>query len=182
MAAALFGLRIARPDGPDTAGAVEDVSIASAGLLPGGYASPPEVVEAMAELDVDLSGHRSTQVSPELVAAADLVLGLGRRHAREVVLMDPTSWPRTFTLKELVRRGDTVGPRAAGEPVAGWLARLHKGRERTGLVGSSPDDDVSDPLGGPLSAYRATARELGALADAVAGLLWAPRPIRPLPG
>ena len=40
MAAALFG-RLALVGGDD---APEEVSVASAGLLPGGYASPPEVV------------------------------------------------------------------------------------------------------------------------------------------
>jgi protein-tyrosine-phosphatase len=83
MAAALFG-RLALVDGDD---APEDVSVVSAGLLQGGYASPPEVVTAMAELGIDVSTHCSTQISADLVASSDLVLGMGRRHAREVVLL-----------------------------------------------------------------------------------------------
>jgi protein-tyrosine phosphatase len=178
MAAALFG-RLA-PVGEDDA--PEQVTVASAGLLVGGYASPPEVVAVMAELGLDLSGHCSQQVSGQLVAASDLVVGMARRHAREVVILDPAAWERTFTLKELVRRGDHVGERARHETLSSWLGRLHQGRERTDLVGRSAEDDVADPLGGSMGEFRVTARELGSLVERVASLLWTPRGIRSLPG
>lgn len=178
MAAALFG-RLALVSGDD---APEDVSVTSAGLLPGGYASPREVVTVMAERGLDLSAHRSVQISPELVAAADVVLAMARRHAREVVLLDAGAWMRTFTVKEFVRRGEAAGRRGADEALDPWLERLHHGRRRPDLVGSSDDDDVSDPIGGPLDGYRRTARQLGNLVDGVASLLWVPRQIRTLPG
>jgi len=179
MAAALFRRRLRAPESttaPD--GTLETVAIGSAGLLPSGVAPPREVVTVMAELGIDLAAHRSRQISAELVAVADVVVCMGRRHAREVVLVDPAAWPRTFTLKELVRRGERVGPRRAGELLPDWLGRLHAGRERAGLVGQSTDDDVEDPLGGPLDAYRTTAGELAGLVDHVAGRLWAPRMAR----
>jgi len=178
MAAALFGQRVAQDD----VRSADVVTVSSAGLLPGGFASPSEVVAVMSERDIDLAGHVSTQVSTEIVGDADLVLGLGRRHAREVALLDPGAWPRTFTVKEIVRRGEQVGPRGPAEPLERWLGRLHHGRARTDLVGSSPADDVADPIGGPTGAYRTTAADLAGLVDSLAGLLWAPRPIRPLPG
>jgi protein-tyrosine-phosphatase len=178
MAAALFS-RLALVGGDD---APEEVSVVSAGLMPGGYASPPEVVTTMAELGIDLSGHSSTQISPELVAGSDVILAMARRHAREVVLLDPESWGRTYMLKEFVRRGDRAGRRPADEALGPWLDRLHHGRQRTDLVGSSPDDDMPDPIGGPLDGYRTTARELAALVDHAATLLWVPRGIPTLPG
>jgi protein-tyrosine phosphatase len=178
MAAALFGRRAQGAVGDGS----EDVSVASAGLLLGGYASPPEVVTVMAEQGIDLSGHCSTQLSPAHVADADLVLGLARRHAREVVLLDAGAWSRTYAVKELVRRGHHRGPRRPGEELGSWLERLHDGRQRIELVGRSAEDDVSDPLGGPLDAFRTTARELGDLVDRVAALLWAPSEIQTLPG
>jgi len=178
MAAALFRRCLPDPD-PEWP---EATGVASAGLLPGGFASPAEVVTVMAEFDLDVSAHASTQVTPAIVAGADLVVAMGRRHAREVVLLDPGAWTRTFTAKEIVRRGERVGPRSAGEPLDRWLARLHQGRVRTALVGSSAEDDVADPLGGPLAAYRATARELAELVEGLAGLLWAGCQIQPSPG
>ena len=107
---------------------------------------------------------------------------MGRRHAREVVLLDGRAWGRTFTLKEFVRRGEMVGGRGPDEALGAWLDRLHHGRQRTDLVGSSAGDDVADPIGGPLDGYRKTARELGALVDEAASLLWVRRGIRTRPG
>jgi len=179
MAAALFRRRLAAADAttaPD--GTLETVAIGSAGLLPSGVAPPAEVVTVMAERGIDLGAHYSRQISPELVAVADAVVCMGRRHAREVVLIDPGAWSKAFTLKELVRRGDAVGPRHEGETLADWLARLHDGRARAELVGQSAADDVDDPLGGPLDAYRATADELAGLVDHVAARLWPVRATR----
>jgi protein-tyrosine phosphatase len=178
MAAALFG-RLDLVGGDDAA---EEVSVASAGLLEGGYASPPEVVTVMEELGIDLSGHSSRQISPELVVESDVIVGMARRHAREVVLLDGAAWDHTFTLKEFVRRGDLVGGRGPDEALRVWLDALHEGRKRTDLVGSSVADDVADPIGGPLEGYRKTARELGELVGRAAALLLAPRGIRTLPG
>jgi protein-tyrosine-phosphatase len=158
------------------------VSVASAGLLPGGYGSPPEVVATMAEWGIDVSRHRSTQVSAELVAASDVVLTMGRRHAREVVLIDADAWGRTFTLKEFVRRGEMVGRRRPDDALGSWLDRLHHGRRRTDLVGSADSDDVADPIGGPPDGYRRTARLLAGLVEDAASLLWVPRGIRTPPG
>ena len=178
MAAALFG-RLAVVGGDD---APEEVSVASAGLLPGGYASPPEVIITMAELGIDLSRHCSTQISAEIVSSSDVIVTMARRHAREVVILVPEVWGRTFTLKEFVRRGEMVGRRRPDEALDSWLERLHRGRQRTDLVGSTAADDVPDPIGGPLDGYRSTARQLGSLVDAAASLLWVPREIRTLPG
>lgn len=178
MAAALFG-RLALVGGED---ATEEVSVRSAGLMEGGFASPPEVLTTMAEFDIDLSGHRSTQIEPALVSTSDVVLTMARRHAREVVLLDPEAWGRTYTVKEFVRRGDTVGRRGPDEELDAWLARLHDRRKRTDMVGRSDDDDVGDPIGRPLDAFRATARQLDTLVGQAASLLLVRRGIRSRPG
>ena len=182
MAAALLRRRLAGAEStmsPD--GTLETVGIGSAGLLPGGESPPREVVAVMAERGIDLSPHRSRQVTPQLLAVADMVVCMARRHAREVVLMDPAAWPHTFTLKELVRRSGAVEGRRPGETGEAWLARVHGGRQRADLVGQSPEDDVADPLGSPADAFRATAVELAGLVDRVAGQLWVAPAARPRP-
>jgi protein-tyrosine phosphatase len=163
------------------AGLREPVLVGSAGLLDGGHSSPREVLSTMEGFGVDMTEHQSLQVSAEVVAEADVVLGMARRHAREVVLLDPDVWPRTFTLKELVRRGEKLGPRQPGETLGAWLDQLHQGRERMDLVGRSSEDDVSDPLGGPLSAYKASAREIDDLVGRLTALLFAPSEFLPSP-
>jgi protein-tyrosine phosphatase len=146
--------------------------VSSSGSLEGGRPAPPEVVKAMSSRGLDVSGHRSTMLTVEAVVRADLIIGMAREHVREVVLIDPGAWPRTFTLKELVRRGEQVGPRSPGQPAEEWLAKVHAGRDRCDLLGKSPLDDVADPVGGPRRAYDATAAELSSLIERLVDLMW----------
>lgn len=164
MAAALFAREID--------GSVEPVEISSVGILPVAGGVPGEVVEVMGAYGIDLSAHRSRTITAAAVADADLLVGMGRRHVREAILLDPDSWPRAFTLKSLVQRGREVGPRAPGSDLPSWLEAVHDGRTRTELAHRSTIDEVADPYGGPLSGYRATAQELSELTSALAELLW----------
>ena len=144
----------------------------SAGLLEDGQPAPPGVVSVMASYGLDVSRHRSRLIDADELGAASLILAMGREHVRHAVVTEPAVWPRAFTLKEMVRRGQQAGPRAAGEPLADWVARLHSGRERTALLGDSPEDDVPDPIGGPPQAYMMTAALLDQLTGDLVGLCW----------
>ena len=144
----------------------------SAGLLDAGRPASADGVHVLEALGLDTSGHRSRRMTAEMVARADLVLCMAREHLREAVLLVPDAWPRSFTLKELVRRGDETGPRAPGQPFDEWLAKLHAGRNRAELVGRSPDDDVADPIGGGRRAHERTATELTELIDRLVELGW----------
>ena len=135
-------------------------SVRSAGLLREGDPPPPEVISAMAGYGLDVADHRSSVLHPEALADVGLVLGMAREHVRHVVVADPAAWPRAFTLKELVRRGQQIGPGRPGESLACWLARVHADRNRRALLGDSSNDDVADPIGGPQEAYADTAFRL----------------------
>ncbi len=147
-------------------------SVSSSGTLEGGRPAPPEVVKTIATYGLDVSAHRSRMLTLEAVAKADLVIGMAREHVREVVLIEPEAWSRTFTLKELVRRGEQTGYRSPGQPIEEWLAKVHAGRDRCELLGKSPLDDVADPVGGPRRAYDATATELADLVERMVDLMW----------
>ena len=142
-------------------------------MLPGGAPPPREVITAMAGYGLDVSSHRSQPMTPEILQDADLTLAMARENLRHAVVTAPQIWPRAFTLRELVRRGEAIGPRSPGESLAGWLARAHEGRERAALLGDGPDDDVADPIGGPPHAYAETAAILSDLIDRLVGLCWA---------
>ena len=148
------------------------LTVASAGLLESGRPVSPEVVRVMTPYGIDLAAHCATQLTATAVADADLILGMERRHGREAILLVPGAWPRTFTLKELVRRGEKTGPRLPGQPLEAWLDLLGEGREKTDLIGRAPEDEVADPLGGSLADYRATAVELADLIQRMTRLLW----------
>jgi len=150
------------------------VTIASAGLLEPDLPAVEGVRRALAGRGLDAGDHRSRRLDVDLVRGAGLVLGLERQHVREVVVLDPAAWSRAFTLKEIVRRGESAGPRVAGESWPAWLDRVHLGRRRSDLLGSSPEDDVADPMGGALEDYEATADELDDLLSRLVDLAWPP--------
>lgn len=149
-----------------------DVHVGSAGLRLVGEPASANGVDVLAERGLDLSAHRSRILDREMLEGTDLALAMSREHLREAVLALPDMWPRAFTLKELVRRGELIGPRAPGESIDAWLSRAHAGRNRTDLLGASPDDDVEDPIGLSRSEYEKTADELSGLVDRLVDLLW----------
>jgi len=144
--------------------------VRSAGLLEPGLPPPPATVAAMAGYGRDVARYRSHTVTAGELRSADLVLAMAREHVRHVVVTEPSVWPRAFTLKELLRRGEQIGRREPGESLARWLARVHDGRERSALLGDSPEDDVADPAGGPPQAHVLTAAELDRLLSELVGL------------
>jgi len=163
MAAALLSRRL------DEAGVKAAVS--SAGLLFDGKPATDYSLAVMADRGIDTSGHRSRKLRPEMLASADIVIGMAREHVREAAALLPAAWERAFTLKEIVRLGEERGGRAPGEPLERWLARLHAGRRRNDLLGDAADDDVDDPIGRPRRSYQRTANELDDLTARLARLL-----------
>ena len=89
----------------------------------------------------------------------------------EVVLMAPDAWDRTFTLREIVQRGQRVGRRGPNEELVAWFRRLSAGRTRMELVGAW-HLDVADPAGQGALAIEQTADEVQDLVDNLAELAW----------
>ena len=106
------------------------------------------------------------------MGATDLILGMAREHVRATVVVAPEVWSRTYTLKELVRRGAAVGPRPRAHPLGEWLEKVGAGRGRGELAGHSPDDDVPDPVGRDPEVFEALAGELDDLLARLARLVW----------
>ncbi len=148
-----------------------DAHVHSAGMVEDGRRATAFGMAVMAKRGFDTSAHRSRRLRPELVATADLILGMARDHVREVVAARPDAWPRTFTLKEIVRLGEERGPRGPGQPVADWFAALHAGRRMADLLGGSDADDVADPIGRSRRFYERTAAEIESLIDRLVELL-----------
>ncbi|MDQ6728531.1 MAG: hypothetical protein M3066_20570 [Actinomycetota bacterium] len=154
-----------------------DARVASAGLLQAGNPAQAHGIDVARSLGLDMSAHRSRSMTRDVLSAADLIVGMAREHVREAVVLDPALWPRAFTLKELVRRGEATGPRRPDEALADWLARAGQGRRVADLSGSSPDDDVADPIGMPRAAYERMARELDDLTGRLVAVAFAGAPV-----
>jgi protein-tyrosine phosphatase len=157
------------------------VPVRSAGMISSGDPPHPEVITVMASYGLQIVSHRSRIVCAADLASASLVLAMARDNLRHAAIIEPGAWPQAFTLKELVRRGEEIGPRLPGEPLPRWLSRVHAGRQRTSLLGDSLDDDVVDPAGGPLRAYAETASLLDHLVKRLTELGWAHAELHPLP-
>jgi len=145
------------------------VQVSSAGLLAPGFPAEPEACAAFP----GLAGHRSRQLSTEDVDWADLVIGMTREHVREAVVRAPATFPKTFTLKEIVRRGQAM-PRSPSEAIPQWMRRVAADRVPPDLLGDHPDDDVADPTGLGAAAWARTIEELDRLTASLAGMLWDP--------
>jgi len=173
MAAALLARHLARLG--------VTVPVRSAGMLSDGVAPDPAAVSAMTSYGIGIAEHRSRVAYPDDLAQAGLVLAMARENLRYAVVTEPAVWPRAFTLKEIIRRAERIGPRPPGEPFPSWLARVHAGRERSMLLGGSAADDVADPTGATPRAYADTASLLDQLVTRLIGLGWAHTIVSPLP-
>ena len=111
-------------------------------------------------------------VTAELIERADLVLAMERMHAREAVVLADGALARTFTLKELVRRGRAEGGRRRDETLVDWLTRVSADRRAADLMGAAPDDDVADPYLSSAKAYVACIDELDQLVRQLVDLAW----------
>ena len=149
----------------------EPGSVGSAGVKAVSMATPHALVSYLGKRGIDISGHRPTQLTLERVMSADLIVAMGRSHVREVAVIAPSTFAKTFTLKDLVRRAELFGERRSGEEPSDFLARLSLERSLTDVMGNNPDDDVSDPIGRHKRELRRTAKELEELVARLAGAI-----------
>lgn len=115
---------------------------------------------ALRELGVDSTGHAARHLTPELVAAADLVLTATQRHAVEVVALAGDAAPRTFTLREFARLA-TEAPVTPDRTAL--IATLHSRREPP----HPARDDIGDPFAAPYAQMQACAARLSTVADEI---------------
>ena len=143
-------------------------------MVAAGEKTSDGLVDVLREWDVDLAGDRSRLITAEAVKRADVVLTMEHYQVAEVVLIAPDAWERTFTLREIVRRGQRVGQRAPNDDLADWFRRLSAGRTRMELVGAW-HLDVADPAGQGSLAIERTADEIQGLVDGLVDLAWPKR-------
>jgi protein-tyrosine phosphatase len=148
-----------------------DEAVSSAGMLFDDRPAEDGAVRALAKRGLDLTGHRSRTLTPELVEAADLVIGMERRHVREAAVLAEGSFARAFTLPELVASAAVIGPRA-DLGLQAWAERAGSSRRIDQYLGEEPSETVPDPMGGTRRAFRATAELLDGLLDELVGLAW----------
>jgi low molecular weight protein-tyrosine phosphatase len=142
-------------------------TVASAGTTAHRADADPDTASAAASIGLDLGDHRPRVVAAADVEHADLILTMTRAQLRQLVAEAPGAWPKTFTLRELLRRAQSL-PRA--ETVEAWLAAAGAGRRAADVMRASADDDIADPYRCGRAANDAMVRELAVLTTELARL------------
>ncbi len=144
------------------------LAVASAGVA--AHDGEPPVPFAVTVLregwQIDIAAHRSRRVGRQDLEDVDVVIGVERWIAKEVVLLSKTMGPRTFTLCGLARVAAS-NPRVPCEPFNGWLRRLDEREPLDQRLQGIATDDIADPVTGRMADYRRTAREIDRLVDRV---------------
>lgn len=151
----------------------EGIAVSSAGFMQEGRQVPQEVLKVMGKRGLDLNHHLSSHVQGALVPAPDLIITMSRQHIRSLAGVAQELIPRTFTLKEFVRRAGAAPHRGPGETLGAYAERLSRGRQLRSLA-TGGEEDVEDPIGKRLPAYERCARELQDLTEQAAIFLISP--------
>jgi protein-tyrosine-phosphatase len=112
--------------------------------------------DAIAELGVERSMHRSHQLTDFDVDSADVVVCLAAEHVAYMRRTHPDAAAKTVTLKRLVR--DL--PAARGASLDDRLVAMHLAEAELASW-----EDVEDPAGGDLPIFRSCAHEISDLID-----------------
>jgi len=122
------------------------------------YPIQEHAAELLTRQGIDVSGFAARQLDAELVADADLVLGLTREHRAAAATAAPSIIRRLFTLREFARLAEAGAAEVRPEqpPVERARALAQAATAQRGIVRPEKpgDDDVPDPYGGPADAYR----------------------------
>jgi protein-tyrosine phosphatase len=146
----------------------DPLRLRSAGLgAASGQPATQEAVEAAEELGADIRDHASTPLDAASVERADLVLAMAAGHRARVMELVPEAASRTFTLKELASLLDALPPVDSPPSRETALARVAEADRLRSAGHAVADEDVSDPLGLSLEAYRAGAWAIGEAVDRI---------------
>jgi protein-tyrosine phosphatase len=145
--------------------------IESTGTRGGGQPPTAETVRLLRDRGVDVTDHRSSAIDGDLVERAELIVSAERAHVMHVAGRWPDAFARTWTLPELVQRGEAVGARN-GRSLDGWLAAVGEGRASGLDYTTAPDVlEIADPTGRAPAVWKSSFAEIDDLCRRLADLL-----------
>ncbi|GAA5197556.1 protein-tyrosine-phosphatase [Rugosimonospora acidiphila] len=153
------------------------IAVASAGTHAlTGHGMHPHAAEVAAGLGADPTAFHSRRLSTDVLAEAGLVLAATRRERAACVSLLPAAVHRTFTLRQFARlaaaarQTSNVDGRSGGAPpsdrdaavrLAAAVAAAARARGRLQPV-DPEEDDLADPIGQPMVAFRECAGQIEA--------------------
>ena len=141
-------------------------STASAGFMFDGRGPDLTMAEMVSPAGIDVARHQSRIVDGDLAGSADLVVTMERRHARQIIVMNPDAAHRIHTLKGLVRASISSPPDLSLEDS---LQSIAAQRSFSDLMGDGGDDEVPDPHKRSKKHYRSALEALDGLTTDLAG-------------
>ncbi len=86
------------------------ITVDSAGVAAvDGHCASPQAIEVLGDRGIDLCGHRSKQLTPELIERAQIILTMTPAHAHAVIAMVPESADKVFPLDAIDPIADPIG-------------------------------------------------------------------------
>jgi protein-tyrosine-phosphatase len=97
-------------NGPD------DVEVLSAGTFAGDGEPPSrQSAQSMRKIGIDISNHKSTPLTRELLESADIIITMTASHKRTVGSISPSSMPKTRILGELSNQNKDIADPFGGD-------------------------------------------------------------------
>ena len=73
------------------------ISVSSAGISAiDGFAPTDKTVAVMAKEDIDMSGHRTSRLTPQMITDSDLILAMDNMHKDEILEMVPHAKDKVY--------------------------------------------------------------------------------------
>ena len=102
-----------------------DIKVMSAGVgAVDGQPASDHAVRALKEIGIDISNHRSSHLTAQMVNEAEYIFGMTHSHVDAITLLYPQAVEKTFLLREFDETLDAY------------------------------ENDISDPIGGSYEVYR----------------------------
>lgn len=152
-----------------------DIPITSAGIRITEGEGVDEDTRVLAQrFGVDLTGHRSRQVTAEILAESCLILTATRRVRRAVVELYPPAVQHAFTIRQIGRiladsTSDSLPDRTPDQVTA--LCTFALRQRGAGRAGAPRSDDVVDPYGRTLKVHETAARQMLPALNVLAAML-----------
>jgi protein-tyrosine phosphatase len=120
--------------------------IRTAGFSAGGESPTDATVRFLASRGIDVKGYVSHWMSDQSVAGADLIITAEREHVVAIAGRWGPAFAYTFTLPELIARGEQAGPRD-GRTLQQWLTAVSAKRPSTLEYLDADVGEIYDPSG-----------------------------------
>lgn len=131
--------------------------VSSAGFLEGGHPAATGAIRACADRGLDISGHVSTQVDPDVLTRADLIVTMEGAQVLDLAAIDPVAARRAIPFGVALDHADPSDPSALGpDGLREWVEATR--RDLATVLDAR--HDVPDPLGRSARRFRKTADRL----------------------